>query len=584
MKKKILLIYPEFPATYWSYKYTLSFVNKKTMMPPLGLLTIASLLPEDYEIKLIDMNISELDAADIKSSDLVFISSMIVQKDSFEHAVKLCNACGVPVVAGGPYPTSSFEKITGVDFFILNEAEITLPLFLSDYEKGSAKKIYTDTTKPEITLTPLPRFDLINVNDYMIMSLQFSRGCPFSCEFCDIIEMFGRIPRTKLPEQFIREIDAVYKTGFRGPIFIVDDNFIGNKQKVKILLKHIIEWQIEHDFPFTIFTEASINIAADDELMDLMFRANFDMVFIGIETPDPATLQAAYKNQNAVVDLLASVKKIQARGLEVCAGFIIGFDTDPENIFDLQIDFIQKAGIPIAMIGLMMALPNTQLHRRLQSENRLLHDTSGNNTHDLKVNFITRMPLEKIVAGYKHVISELYSPEKYFERSFVLIKDLSAKSNWDKPLTWPDIKALFRSLFLQGFSRYGFIYFKFLFKTLRFNYKKFPKAVDLAIKGYHFFKITAELLASHQLSTAMEDSMILFDEKIANFHSDKSSSEAKIISRHIIKSKKKIKRRYANLSGDSKKHSMEQFIKFEKHCDNSLLIINSGNEGIKILM
>jgi radical SAM superfamily enzyme YgiQ (UPF0313 family) len=516
MKKRILLVYPEFPTTYWSYKHIMSFLGKKAVMPPLGLMTVAAMIPDQYDLSLIDMNVAKLSAKDIENVDLVFISAMIVQKDSFEKAVALCNNHNVPVVAGGPYPTSSFTQIKGVDYFILNEAEITLPDFFNDYERGVPKKIYQSDIKPDITKTKPFRLDLVNVKDYSNMVVQYSRGCPFSCEFCDIIEMFGRIPRTKLPDQFLNEINMIYASGFRGPVFIVDDNFIGNKNNVKILLKNLLSWQELHGFPFAFFTEASINLAQDDELMDLMVSANFDMVFTGIETPDPETLEKCRKIQNTKVDLYESIRKIQNKGLEVTGGFIIGFDTDSADIFDRQIDFIQKAGIPTAMIGLLTALPNTQLYRRLRDENRLLGESNGNNTHEMGMNFITKMPLTTILDGYKYVISELYSPKKYFERALVLIKNLSAHKNKSTKIYWTDIRALLHSLFRQTFSRYGFYYIKFLIQSIRYNFRRFPQAVAVAVMGFHYFKITNDILkAEKAVRLADKKSIPIYEQKVS---------------------------------------------------------------------
>jgi radical SAM superfamily enzyme YgiQ (UPF0313 family) len=516
MNKRILLVYPEFPTTYWSYKHIMSFLGKKAVMPPLGLMTVAAMIPERYDLSLIDMNVSMLKAKDLINVDLVFISAMIVQKKSFEKAVKLCNEYNVPVVAGGPYPTSSYTGIKGVDYFILNEAEITLPEFFNDYEKGVPKKIYQTDLKPDITKTKPFRLDLVRVKDYSNMAVQYSRGCPFSCEFCDIIEMFGREPRTKLPDQFIAEIEMIYDSGFRGPVFIVDDNFIGNKSSVKNLLGNIIVWQERHGFPFAFFTEASINLAQDEELMDLMVSANFDMVFTGIETPDPVTLEKCQKIQNVKVDMYESIRKIQGKGLEVTGGFIVGFDTDPVNIFDRQIDFIQKAGIPTAMIGLLTALPNTQLYRRLKKENRLLGESNGNNTHELGMNFISKMPVKTIIDGYKYVIGELYSPKKYFERALLLIKNLSAHKNKSTKIYWTDIRALINSLFRQTFSRYGFYYIKFLLLSIRYNYRRFPQAVAVAVVGYHYFKITKDILLVEKAAQAVDKkSTRVYEQKIS---------------------------------------------------------------------
>ncbi len=489
------MLYPKFPATYWSFKYALDFIGKKASLPPLGLMTVAALLPKEYDVKLIDLNVAPVEEQDILNADFVFISAMIIQKESFSELVALCNALGTPVVAGGPYPISFHGDIEGVSHFVLDEAEVTLPEFLRDLENGSPKKVYTaNGVKPDLKTVPPPRFDIIDVQAYNNMSLQYSRGCPFNCEFCDIIEMFGRVSRTKTPDQFARELDAVYEAGFRGSIFIVDDNFIGNKKEVKALLRRIILWQEQHGFPFTFFTEASINLAQDDELLELMVGSGFTMVFIGIETPDEATLAFTQKNQNLKGSIFESIAKIQGYGIEVTGGFIVGFDTDKEDIFDRQISFIQKAGIPVAMVGMLTAVPKTQLYRRLERENRLLADSSGNNTHDFKVNFLSKMPVDKLVEGYKRMIAEVFSPKLYFNRCITLLKRKPIVSRPQQKITKAEIKAFFLSLRKQTFSRYGFYYLYFLLRTLFQRPGSIAEAITFAIKGYHLFTITRQIL------------------------------------------------------------------------------------------
>ncbi len=504
IKKKILMVYPKIPSTYWSFEYSLPFIGKKTNFPPLGLLTVAALIPEEYDVKLINTNITPLKDKDIIDADYVFISAMIVQKDSMDEVIKLCRKYNKPVVAGGPHPTVSHQSIKGVDHFVLDEAEITLPLFFKDLKEGKAKKIYRSEAKPDITTTPVPRFDLIDINQYSSMVLQYSRGCPFNCEFCDIIELFGRVPRTKTPEQFTVELQRVYDTGYRGSIFVVDDNFIGNKIEVKKLLRRMIEWQKEKKQPFTFITEGSINLAQDEELMDLMAASRFNMVFVGIETPVEESLILTNKKQNTKMSLLESVHKIQKKGIEVSSGFILGFDNEPENIFDLQIDFIKESAIPTAMVGLMAALPQTQLYRRLEKENRILHETSGNNTHDLELNFIPTMPAEKLIAGYKRVISTIYKPKVYFQRCYDMLmimpdnfRSSKVKTSLSNILTYG--MAFFRSLLLQTFSLHGYYYLKFLAKVLIKKPGAFPKAVQQAIYGYHFFKITEKQI-NHKMA------------------------------------------------------------------------------------
>lgn len=574
MKTKLLMIYPEFPATYWSYKYAMPIVGKKSIMPPLGLLTVAAMLPPSYEVTLIDMNTRKLSADDVRNADLVFISAMIVQKSSFARAVALCNSCGVPVVAGGPYPTSSYMSISGVDHFILNEAEKTLPRFLTDFEKGGAQPVYEDSSKPDIALTPAPRFDLINIHDYLNMALQFSRGCPFNCEFCDIIEMFGRKPRTKLPGQFLREVESVYDTGFRGPLFIVDDNFIGNKREVKKLLAVLIRWQEEHGFPFSFFTEASINLAEDEELMKLMVEANFDMVFVGIESPDPETLAQAHKNQNVRVDLMEAVKKIQKYGLEVSAGFIIGFDSDQETIFDRQIDFIQRAGIPVAMVGLLIALPNTQLFRRLALEGRIIEQTSGNNTQ-IVTNFKTAMPEKKLASGYKRVIEEIYSSKRYFDRSLTLMRNLPKQKNRSATIYWSDIRSLLFSLVRQSFSRYGFRYLKFLFDVIRYNRSRFPQAVGTAVMGHHFFRMTRDILSVNTFSVRLENYINTFENLVSDICCSGNLKHARKLQRQVVSINIKMKKKYKKMGLDLQECTREILEQFDTICSRIVQMLGT---------
>ncbi len=494
MQKKILMVYPQYPSTYWSLEHTLKIVNKKSLTPPLGLMTIAAMLPGDYDIKLVDMNVSMLADEDILHADMVFISAMIVQKESFREVVARCKRLNRPVAAGGPYPTSSYASIEGVDHFILGEGEGLIPLFIRDLESGTPERIYSSETRPDIKGSPVPRFDLVNAEDYGSMPVQFSRGCPFSCEFCDIIELFGRNPRLKSVEQFMTELEAVYNTGFRGLVNIVDDNFIGNRSEVLRLLGAISRWQAERSYPFTFVTEASINLAAETGILDLMVECAFTRVFIGIETPDEKTLASAGKQQNVKHNILESVKIIQSKGIEVIAGFIVGFDTDTVDIFDRQIDFIQAAGIPVAMVGIMLALPGTQLYRRLEKEGRILCETSGNNTNMLDLNFVPVMDKEKIFAGYKRVLGTIYSPRKYFERSLTLVSRIPDSVYKKRPLRMADLKAFIKSFIIQSFSTYGFRYLHFLAKSLMINRRNFALAVILAVNGHHFFKITAKTL------------------------------------------------------------------------------------------
>ncbi len=515
MKQHILMVYPKVPATYWSFTHALKFTQARAVMPPLGLMTIAAMIPDNYIITLVDLNVENLTDIQIQEADIVLISAMIVQKESFTTIVDRCRAFGKKIAAGGPYPTSSYQKISGVDYFILNEGEITFPRFLSDYENGTPRHLYMSDDKPDITQSPVPRFDIIDHKNYSSIAVQNSRGCPFNCEFCDIIEMFGRVPRYKDPRQVYRELEEIYKTGFRDSIFIVDDNFIGNKNKAKELLLHIILFQVSHRYPFLFYTEASIDLAQDDELLELMVDAGFAMVFVGIETPDNEILNSTNKKQNTKQDLMSSVDIIQRKGIQVLAGFILGFDNETPDIFDRQIEFIQKAAIPHAMIGLMLALPNTQLYRRLAGEGRILSDSKGNNTHEMELNFIPTLPVDTLTAGYKRVIKTIYSPKAYFKRGLSMIEKMPAPRYTLNSIQIDKLTIFFRSFFVQLFSSYGLIYFGYLLKGfISFPYHAFT-IVEIAVKGHHFFKITNEILHVAHCMDKMKKIVGEFEKKLS---------------------------------------------------------------------
>jgi radical SAM superfamily enzyme YgiQ (UPF0313 family) len=566
MIQKILMVYPKIPTTYWSFDHALPFIGKKSALPPLGLMTVAAMLPPSYEVRLIDMNVTTLVREDIEEADIVFVSAMIVQKQSLEEIIALCGECDRPVVAGGPYPISSFGEIEGVDFFVLDEAELTLPRFLADLEAGQPQKLYRDPGKPDISLTPVPRFDLIDVGAYDSMSLQYSRGCPYNCEFCDIIEMFGRIQRTKTSEQFLRELDAVRESGFRGSLFIVDDNFVGNHRKVKELLRSVVTWQKQHDFPFAFSTEASIDLAQDEELLDLMVEAGFSMVFVGIETPDRDTLAYTQKHQNLQSPILESVEKIQRRGVEVTGGFILGFDTDAQDIFDRQISFIQQAGIPIAMVGLLNALPNTQLWRRLEQEGRLKRSTTGNNTHTLRMNFIPRMRESILIDGYKRVLTELYSPKRYFERCFTLLRRLPPRIKAVRSISWVEIKALLLSLLRQGFSSYSLHYWRYLLGALLTRPTLFPDAVALAIKGFHFFTITGEIYAADMLLSRMNEALRRLQLKMDKIMHSRKRRLAASLERSILGVMNEVGENYGVFNTGIKVHLHQPLAEFTQRC------------------
>ncbi|MCX6002996.1 MAG: B12-binding domain-containing radical SAM protein [Chloroflexi bacterium] len=492
---KILLVYPDYPDTFWSFKHALNMIQKKASLPPLGLVTIAAMLPSEWEKKLVDMSISPLRDADIKWADFVFISAMIVQRESTHETIARCHKFGKKVVAGGPLVTTEFEEFDEVDHLVLDEAEVTLPLFLADMEKGSARHIYTSQERPDVTKTPIPMWSLIKMNKYASMNIQYSRGCPFDCEFCDIVILNGHKPRTKTTEQVLCELDALYECGWRGSVFVVDDNFIGNKKKLKEeILPALIRWRKSKQQPPSLFTEASINLADDDELMRLMVKAGFDRVFIGIETPNEESLVECNKTQNKNRDLVAAVKRIQNFGMEVQGGFIVGFDNDPASIFRRQIEFIQKSGIVTAMVGLLNAPRGTRLYERLKKENRLVKGFTGDNT-DCSLNFIPKMKTETLINGYKNILNTIYAPKQYYERITMLLKEFRPHYEVRAyQLKLSHIVGFFRSVWILGVVDNGRKHFwKFILTVLVKRPKFFPLSLILSAYGFHFRKVAEKI-------------------------------------------------------------------------------------------
>lgn len=487
---KILLVYPYFPDSFWSFRHALKFILKKASSPPLGLLTVAAMLPEEYEKKLIDMNVSNLDDKDLMWADLVFISAMAIQRESVEKVITRCKSIGVKIVAGGPLFTTGYEEFNDIDYLVLGEAEITLPMFLEDLKNGCPKHIYTSDQWADIRKTPIPLWSLINVNRYASINIQYSRGCPFNCEFCDITLLCGHVPRTKDREQIIRELESIYSCGFRGGVFFVDDNFIGNKRKLKNeILPAIVEWMEIRKHPFSFVTQASIELSDNEELMDLMVKAGFDTVFVGIETPNEQSLAECSKFQNKNRDLLASVKKIHKAGLQVQAGFIVGFDNDPITIFDTQIKFIQSSGIVTAMVGLLNALPRTKLYQRLEKEKRLIKDTSGDNT-DFSINFIPKMNYDILIDGYKKILRTVYSPKHYYKRVKTFLKDYIPPKKRMLNLKLNYFYALLKSMLILGIiGKERFQYWKLFFWTMFKRPRLFPMAITFSIYGFHFRKV-----------------------------------------------------------------------------------------------
>lgn len=482
-------------------------------MPPLGLLTIAALFPDKYNLKLIDLNVAPLNDSDIHWADAVFISAMIVQQDSMREVIRRCKKVGKIVVAGGPFPTSNHQDIAGVDHFLLGEVDLTLSDFLLDLEKGIAKPVYPKPCYPDISNLPVPRFDLLNMDAYGSMAIQYSRGCPFHCEFCDIWTIYGNKPRLKSSDTLLEELDALYDLGWRGPVFLVDDNFIGNKKRVKTeLLPALKVWQIDHGYPYHFFTEASINMGEDEELLTAMREAGFNQVFIGIETPDPEGLEETGKKQNLKTNMAHSIRTIQRHGMEVMAGFIVGFDSDKEDIFERQISFIQQNAIPKAMIGFLNALPETRLYHRLKMEGRILKASLGNNTHCMTTNFKTIMDPNRLKEGYKRILACIYdfNLKNYFERCSHFLDTIEYTGYFQRKIHVKDLIIFFRSIYGQVFTPYGFQYLKFVFRSMIKHPNIFGEAISLCISGHHFYTITQQTLKTEKIA-------LVLDEKYHNF-------------------------------------------------------------------
>jgi radical SAM superfamily enzyme YgiQ (UPF0313 family) len=492
-----LLVYPQFPDTYWSFKHALKFVGKRAAQPPLGLMTVAALLPADWKKRLVDTNVERLTDRDLAWADVVLLSGMHIQRPSIDAILARCRARGLPTVVGGPIASSLSRAELQADHVVIGEAEELIAGLARDLEQGAGKPVYQAAERPEMALSPLPDLSLIKMKRYSTMAVQYSRGCPFNCEFCDIIEIYGRRPRTKAVAQVLAELDQLRAAGWRESVFIVDDNFIGNKARAKELCAALAEWRAQYKVSFDFNTEASLNLADDPELMRLMKEAGFNSVFLGIETPDESGLIASQKLQNTRRSMLESIAIIQSYGMQVMGGFILGFDTDREDIFDRMVEFIEKSGIPIAMVGLLQAMPGTQLFRRLGREGRIVDEGGGDNTCD-KLNFLPHMDAAKLVEGYRSVLKRIYNSAAYYERVKIYLSRTQSRAgegnSRQKWVTRANVRAFITSIIRQGvFSRQRWSYWKFLL-TVATRYRHcVGAAMTLAVMGYHFQVITRQL-------------------------------------------------------------------------------------------
>lgn len=493
-----LLIYPECPPTFWSFRQALRFVLKKTTQPPLGLLTVAAMLPTDWSKRLVDMNVHPLRDDDLAWADVVFLSAMSVQRASAEQVISRTRTAGVPIVAGGPLFTSEPERFSGVDHLVLNEAEATLPEFLADFERGTARHMYTREEYLPLDRTPIPLWSLVNTRHYSAMNLQYSRGCPYDCEFCDIGSLFGRQVRTKSKDQLLAELEAIFRLGWCGSLFFVDDNFIGNRRKLKAeVLPAMIEWSRRHRYPFDFETEVSIELADDAELMAMMTRAGFNSVFVGIETPNEKSLSECGKIQNLNRDLQAAVRRLHRAGFIVKAGFILGFDSDTTSVFEQMSRFIQASGIVTAMVGLLNVPRNTRLHRRLEKEGRLLGDISGDNT-TFRTNFLPRIGHERLAEGYRSVIRRIFSSRPYYERVRLFLKEYRMPR---RKISLARFSFVYLYAFGRTVLRLGILgrerwrFWQLFWWTLFRKPLLMPTAMRLAVYGFHFRKHYADCLS-----------------------------------------------------------------------------------------
>jgi radical SAM superfamily enzyme YgiQ (UPF0313 family) len=481
----ILLIYPEFPDTFWSFKHALRFVLKKSSSPPLGLITIAAMLPETWSKRLVDINVEQLTDKDLTWADMVFISAMVVQRKSAYEVIHRAKGMGKIVVAGGPIFTGEWEQFDEVDHFVLNEGEITLPEFLKDLNEGNLRRVYSTAGYADLAQTPVPMWELVKINRYDSLGIQYSRGCPFNCDFCNVTAMLGHKPRTKSAGQIITELNRMYQIGWRRNIFFVDDNFIGNRRELKEeILPALIEWR-KGKTGCNFITEASINLADDPQLMKMMTDAGFNSVFVGIETPDEDSLKECNKGQNIHRDLVESVKTLQRNGLQVMGGFIVGFDNDTPSIFQRQVEFIQSSGIVTAMVGMLQAPYGTKLYARMQKEGRLLDEMNGDNA-DGSTNILPKMGAEILKQGYQKLMNEIYSPKQFYTRVRTFLAEYNPAETPVK-IRIEEIYAFLRSVWHLGvFGKERREYWQLFFWTLANYPKKFALAITFSIYGYHF--------------------------------------------------------------------------------------------------
>ena len=492
---RALLVNPSSPESYWSGVRSLRFAGRRCLLPPLGLLTVAALLPPRWRLELADENVAEIRDERLRAADVAMLTGMLVQRDALQTLLARCRALGVRTVVGGPYATTFPEDLAAADHVAVGEGEQFVPRLAADLEAGTAARVYRAEGWPDLLGAPPPRFDLLPKRVYRQMAIQFSRGCPFDCEFCDVVRLYGRRPRTKSPRQFVAELEALRATGFRGDVFVVDDNFVGDRAAARAALAEVARWRRGTRVPFRFYTQAGLSLADDPPLADAMVAAGFDAVFVGVETPNPQALREAGKPQNLRAPL-ERIESLRRRGLEVWGGFILGFDADGPDIFDRLAEFVERAAIPYAMVGLLGALPGTRLYRRLAAEGRLRADLLWRGDQFGVTNVIHRLPLDQLLVGYRRVMERLYSPEGYFARCRESLRTWSpARGVPHVHLSWDDLRAGLRSFVGQGIKGpYRRSYLRFLAWALAHRPSKLPRALTMAAVGHHFIEFTSEKL------------------------------------------------------------------------------------------
>jgi radical SAM superfamily enzyme YgiQ (UPF0313 family) len=491
---RALLINPLFPDTYWSQRHALPYVRKQCLLPPLGLITVAAMLPRDWKIEVVDLNVEPLSDERLRSADVAMLTGMLAQSASLHDTLRRCRELGVRSVVGGPYATSVPEHLQDkADHLVAGEAEMLMGELAADLEAGRAKPFYRAEQRPHLRYSPVPRYDLLRRGAYHHLAVQFSRGCPFNCEFCDITAMFGKTPRTKSGDQIIAELEAIRSTGFKGDVFFVDDNFIGNKGAVRELLPRVADWRQRARAPLNFYTEASMNLSQDDGLMTDMVRAGFTAAFVGIETPSESALRETHKMQNVRMDLTEAVHRLLSKGLDVWGGFIVGFDNEGDDIFDRMIRFVQQSGIPYAMVGMLQALPNTPLYTRLEQEGRLRGLPQDMCDQFAGTNFVTRMDSKTLLEGYRKLLDTLYQPEVYFERCRRNLERWMPARGSRRRYTRAELMAAARTLLSRRASRdYRRSYRKFLRWAATHHPRKLGKAIAQSIVGHHYVTYTRE--------------------------------------------------------------------------------------------